>query len=46
MGESSLFGLELICKASENVHMIRNRLKTTYSRQKAYADNRRRDIEF
>ena len=26
--------------------MIRNRLKTTYSLQKSYADNRRRDLKF
>ena len=26
--------------------MIRNRLKTAYSQQKSYADNRRRDLEF
>ena len=30
----------------EKVHIIRNRLQTTYSRQKSYADHRRRDLEF
>ena len=28
------------------VHIIRNRLQTAYSRQKSYADQRRRDLEF
>ena len=43
-GISSLFGLELIYKTLEIVYMIRNRLKTDYSRQKSYADHRRRDL--
>ena len=30
----------------EKVRVIRDRMKTSYSRQKFYADNRRRDLEF
>ena len=44
--ESSLFCPQLIYKTLEKFHMIRNQLKTAYSRQKSYADNRRRELEF
>ena len=33
-------------KTLEKVHIIRNRLKTAYSRQKSYAYHNRRDLEF
>ena len=46
VGESSLFGPESIYKTFEKVHIIRNRLRKTYSRQKSCADNRKRDLEF
>ena len=46
VGESSFFGPELIYKTLEEVHLIRNRFKTTYSRQKSYADQRRRYLAF
>ena len=46
MGEPSLLGHELIYKTLEKFYIIRNRLRTTYSRQKYYADNRRKDLEF
>ena len=36
----------LIYKTLEKGPIIRNRLQTTYNRQKSYADHRRRDIEF
>ena len=36
----------MIYRTLEKVHIIRNRLKTAYSRQKSYADNRRREFEF
>ena len=45
MGESSILGPYLIYKTMEKVHIIRNRLKTTYSRQKSYADHMRRELE-
>ncbi|WMV18968.1 hypothetical protein MTR67_012353 [Solanum verrucosum] len=38
--------LELVNEAMEKVWLIRERLKTTQSRQKSYADVRRRDLEF
>ena len=46
VGETSFPGPELIYKTLEKVHIIRNRLQTTYNRQKSYADHRRRDLEF
>ena len=33
-------------KTLEKVHIIRNRLKTAYSRQKSYAYHNRRELEF
>ena len=44
--ESSLLGPYLIYKTLEKVHIIRNRLKTSYSWQKSYADHRKTELEF
>ena len=46
VGEPSLLGPDLVYKTWENFHIIRNRLRTADSRQKSYADHRRRDLEF
>ena len=46
MGESSITGLDLIRYTSEKVNLIRQRLLTTQSRQKSYADVRRQPLEF
>ena len=46
VGNPSLLGPELIYKFLEKFHIIRNRLQMAYSRQKSYADNRRKDLEF
>jgi hypothetical protein len=45
-GERQFFGPELIQKAEEQVRMIRENLRIAQSRQKSYADNRRRLLEF
>ena len=45
VGESSFLDPDLIYKTLEKVHIIRNHLKTVYSRKKSYADNRKRDLE-
>ena len=37
---------EMLQEAMEKVRLIRERLKTAQNRQKSYADNRRRDLEF
>ena len=39
-------GPDIIHEALEKVRMIRDRLSTAYSRQKSYADNRKRPLEF
>ena len=46
MGESSITSLDLIKDTSEKVSLIRQRLLTAQSRQKSYADVRRRPLEF
>ena len=46
MGESSITGPDLIRDTSEKVSLILQRLLTAQSRQKSYADIRRRRLEF
>ena len=46
VGESSITGPDLIRDTSEKVSLIRQRLLTAQSRQKSYADVRRRPLEF
>ena len=46
VGEPSLHRPDLIFKTLEEVHIIRNQLQTTYSRQKSCVDHRSRDLEF
>ena len=46
MGESSITGPDLIRDTSEKVSLIRQCLLTAQSRQKSYADVRRRPLEF
>jgi hypothetical protein len=45
-GESQVFGPDVIKEAEEQVQLIRNRLKAAQSRQKSYADSRRRPLTF
>jgi hypothetical protein len=45
-GESQVFGPDIIKEAEEQVQLIWNRLKAAKSRQKSYADSRRRPISF
>ena len=46
MGESSITGPDMIRDTSEKVCLIRQRLLKAQSRQKSYADVRRRPLEF
>ena len=46
MGESSITGMDLIRDTSKKVDLIRKRLLTAQSRQKSYANKRRRPLEF
>jgi hypothetical protein len=45
-GESQVFGLEILQEAEKQVQIVRENLKTAQSRQKSYADNRRRELIF
>ncbi|GJW57770.1 putative reverse transcriptase domain-containing protein, partial [Tanacetum coccineum] len=46
VGDSQLTGPELIREMTEKIVQIKNRLLTTHSRQKSYADVRRKPLEF
>src|SRR6266540_5556479 len=46
VGERSLVGPAVIRDAEEQVAQVRENLKAAQSRQKSYANNRRRDLEF
>ena len=46
VGERKLIGPELVQQTAEVVEKIRQRMKTAQSRQKSYADKRRRRLEF
>ena len=41
-----MFGPDVIQEATEKIKLIKERMKAAQSRQKAYADNRRRPLEF
>jgi hypothetical protein len=45
-GESQLFGPEIIKEAERQVQVVRENLKVAQSRQKSYADTRRRELTF
>ena len=45
-GESQVFGPEVLKDAEQQVQIIRENLRTAQSRQKSYADTRRRELEF
>jgi hypothetical protein len=45
-GENQVFGLEILREAKRQVQMVRENLKQAQSRQKIYADNRRRELRF
>ena len=46
VGETSILGPEIVHEALDKVRVIRDRLATTYSRQKSYVDNKKRSLEF
>jgi hypothetical protein len=45
-GEHSLFGVDLVKETEEKVRLIRENMKIAQSRQKSYADKRRRSLTF
>ncbi|KAL6316893.1 hypothetical protein AAG906_023548 [Vitis piasezkii] len=46
MGESRLLGPEIVQETTEKIQLIKEKLKTAQDRQKSYADQRRRPLEF
>ncbi|XP_058068553.1 uncharacterized protein LOC131217629 [Magnolia sinica] len=46
VGGKCLIGPDVVQEAAEKVEIIRKRLQAAQSRQKSYADNRRRDLKF
>nr|CAD40483.1 OSJNBa0067G20.3 [Oryza sativa Japonica Group]CAE03320.2 OSJNBa0032I19.14 [Oryza sativa Japonica Group] len=46
VGESQVFGTDILREAEVKVRTIQENLKVAQSRQKSYADNRRRNLEF
>jgi hypothetical protein len=45
-GEKQVFGPDILLEAEENIKMVRENLKIAQSRQRSYADTRRRDLSF
>jgi hypothetical protein len=45
-GENQIFGPDILREAKKQVQMVRENLKLAQSRQKSYADNRRRELRF
>jgi hypothetical protein len=45
-GEDQTFGPDILREAERQVQMVRENLKVAQSRQKSYADNRRRELRF
>jgi hypothetical protein len=45
-GERQVFGLDIRLEAKENIRMVRENLKILQSRQRSYADTRRREMSF
>jgi len=46
IGETQVFGLDVLRSAEEQVRVIRDNLRVAQSRQKSYADTRRRGLTF
>ncbi|GKF36414.1 hypothetical protein Tco_0113172, partial [Tanacetum coccineum] len=46
VGESQLIGLEIVQETTKKIFQIKERLKTARSRQKSYADKRRKPLKF
>jgi hypothetical protein len=44
--EKQVFGPDILLEAEENIKMVRENLKIAQSRQRSYADTRRRDLSF
>jgi hypothetical protein len=45
-GEKQVFGPDILLEAEENIKMVRENLKIAQSRQRSYADTRKRVLSF
>jgi hypothetical protein len=45
-GEKQVFGPDILLEAEENIKMVRENLKIAQSRQRSYADTRKRELSF
>jgi hypothetical protein len=45
-GERQVFGPNILLEAEENIRMVQENLKAAQSRQRSYADTRRRELSF
>jgi hypothetical protein len=45
-GEQKVFGPDILQEAKKQVSMVRENLRVTQSRQKSYANHRRRELSF
>jgi hypothetical protein len=45
-GTRQVFGPDIVLEVEENIRMVRENLKIAQSRQRSYADTRRRDLSF
>jgi hypothetical protein len=45
-GEQKVFGLDILQETEKQVRMVRENLRVAQSRQKSYADHRRRELSF
>jgi hypothetical protein len=45
-GQRKVFGPDILQEAEKQVHMVRENLQVTQSRQKSYTDHRRRELSF
>jgi hypothetical protein len=43
---TKVFGPDILQEAKKQVHMVREKLHVTQSRQKSYGDHRRRELSF
>jgi hypothetical protein len=46
IGERKVFGPDILQEAEKQVRMVKENLRVTQSRQKSYADHRRRELSF
>jgi hypothetical protein len=45
-GERKVFGPDILEEAEKQVHMVKENLRVAQSRQKSYADRKRRELSF